>query len=112
MTPFKFRDEPDICKKGSRSLKKPWRFFVLIHYQSVPDGWTNGHPCSSNTSACIDCYRSMVFSTFSAWCVNLGPLYHTHISSVNLSHAISYRSHWSDVAGLSFLVNYRITGLA
>ena len=43
-------------------------FFVLIQYQRVTDGqtdgWMDGHLCSGYTSACIDCYATALVKIY------------------------------------------------
>jgi len=39
-------------------------FFVLIQYRSVRDGRTDGHLCSSYTSACIACYATALVKIY------------------------------------------------
>jgi len=65
VTPFEFRDEPDIFENYLWVLgvsdgegKVILALFVLIQYQcdGRMDGQTGGHVYCSNTSACIACY--------------------------------------------------------
>jgi len=69
VTPFKFCDEPDICKTrvfgvpvGQETMTLA--LFVLVQYSSVldrqTDGRTDGHLCCSNTSVCIACYATVL----------------------------------------------------